>query len=474
MLDQNLCTRSAAVMDKPSKDADETGADADSSPSVSPAALAKAERAAHAGLVQRSGAASGAHGERQGLPAGRLHHRRAAGRPAPSGPDGHGCGDRAGRGLCQRHRAQGSARGRDRVSLRVGGRDRARLAGRRAGGRDDGAEERRARAGSGRPGQLPQRHGRQDRGAGYGRADDHRGLVPVGRDLVGNSRSNRDGLLCPGRGDGRGRGASDQGSRRADHRPDRQDGRGGRRDRTDAGRPDRPSRPDAAAEGRQRHDRDLSGLRHRPAGAVHGADDDGRGRERDQRNDLREPFHARAGTGAPGRGHHRPCGRGRGARRRGAEGRAGHGDRSSRLHVSGHRRSCGRRRCGRKPGADDAPSPAGRGCGRPADHLGRASGRHHASGRHPLGEGGAAPDRRPVTLLLGMRRHARHGGHAVRRRPGGQEPPPAASARGCAGAVGARLPADRGAGRSGDDDVRGRRGSADRRGVSGCGADRPV
>jgi len=54
MLDQNLCTRSAASMDKPIKDADETGRDADSSPSASPAALAKAERAARLAAALRT------------------------------------------------------------------------------------------------------------------------------------------------------------------------------------------------------------------------------------------------------------------------------------------------------------------------------------------------------------------------------------------------------------------------------------
>ncbi|WP_368925451.1 MULTISPECIES: hypothetical protein [Brevundimonas] len=41
-------------MDKPIKDADETGRDADSSPSASPAALAKAERAARLAAALRA------------------------------------------------------------------------------------------------------------------------------------------------------------------------------------------------------------------------------------------------------------------------------------------------------------------------------------------------------------------------------------------------------------------------------------
>ena len=53
------------------------------------------------------------------------------------------------------------------------------------------------------------------------------------------------------------------------------------------------ARSEAAAEGRGRGDRHLSRLRHRPAGAVHGPDDDRRGRQHGARDHLREPFHAR-------------------------------------------------------------------------------------------------------------------------------------------------------------------------------------
>lgn len=41
-------------MDKPTKDADETGRDVDSSPSASPATLAKAERAARLAAALRT------------------------------------------------------------------------------------------------------------------------------------------------------------------------------------------------------------------------------------------------------------------------------------------------------------------------------------------------------------------------------------------------------------------------------------
>jgi hypothetical protein len=58
MLDQNLWARSAVFMNKPTKDADETRLDADSSPSASanpgPAASAKAERAARLAAALRA------------------------------------------------------------------------------------------------------------------------------------------------------------------------------------------------------------------------------------------------------------------------------------------------------------------------------------------------------------------------------------------------------------------------------------
>uniref|UniRef100_A0A0N4Z8I7 LigA n=1 Tax=Parastrongyloides trichosuri TaxID=131310 RepID=A0A0N4Z8I7_PARTI len=109
-----------------------------------PGPTAATVRRRDAGLVQRSGAAAGPFGRGQGVAARRLRHRLAPGRPAPDGPDGDGRGDRTGRGLCLRPRAQGAARGRDRVSLRLGRRHRTRPAGRRPGQWDDGAEARRA------------------------------------------------------------------------------------------------------------------------------------------------------------------------------------------------------------------------------------------------------------------------------------------------------------------------------------------
>ena len=75
----------------------------------------------------------------------------------------------------------------------------------------------------------------------------------------------------------------------------------------------------AGARGREaeerRHDhRGASRLRHRSAGAVHGADDAGRRDRHHHRNDFREPLHACAGAGAHGRQY--PPGRAAGDRGR--------------------------------------------------------------------------------------------------------------------------------------------------------------
>jgi UDP-N-acetylglucosamine 1-carboxyvinyltransferase len=58
---------------------------------------------------------------------------------------------------------------------------------------------------------------------------------------------------------------------------------------------------------------------------------------RDPRDDLREPLHACAGTGAARRAHHRSTARPPSSRACRAEGRAGHGDRPARLGLAGHR-----------------------------------------------------------------------------------------------------------------------------------------
>ncbi len=54
----------------------------------------------------------------------------------------------------------------------------------------------------------------------------------------------------------------------------------------------------------RRDDRAVPGLPDRPAGAVHGPDDDGERQVEDHRDDLREPLHACAGTRPARRAHH--------------------------------------------------------------------------------------------------------------------------------------------------------------------------
>ncbi len=71
------------------------------------------------------------------------------------------------------------------------------------------------------------------------------------------------------------------------------------------------------------------GFPDRHAGAVHVADVGGRGGGDDHRDDLREPFHARAGAEPDGRAHQRARLVGHRARRAHAAGRAGDGDRSA-------------------------------------------------------------------------------------------------------------------------------------------------
>ena len=202
------------------------------------------------------------------------------------------------------------------LPLGVGGRHRACAAGGGAGSRRDGDRQRRLRAGDRRPRRVPRQDGRAHRGRGHA-GDPHRRRRPAARrDPRGDARPDRDRHLRAGRGDGRRRGAAHPHPRRHDRGAARQDGGGRRRRAAAERRPDDQAQRRAALGGRG-HDRPLSRLRHRPAGAVHGADDAGRRRERDPRDHLREPLHARAGAGAAG-GRHRGLGRrGAGARRRG-------------------------------------------------------------------------------------------------------------------------------------------------------------
>ena len=99
----------------------------------------------------------------------------------------------------------------------------------------------------------------------------------------------------------------------------------------------------------------FPGFPDRSAGAADGADGLRRRLLADHRDDLREPLHACAGTGAVRREnfarrrnrHHR--------RHREPARRAGHGDRSARLGVAGHRRPCRRRRNHGQPDLSSRP-----------------------------------------------------------------------------------------------------------------------
>ena len=83
-----------------------------------------------------------------------------------------------------------------------------------------------------------------------------------------------------------------------------------------------PRRRERQAPAAHALDRALSGLRDRHAGAVHGDAGAGRRRQRADRDDLREPLHARARAGADGRRHPGARPHGGGARRRPAGRRA--------------------------------------------------------------------------------------------------------------------------------------------------------
>ena len=98
-----------------------------------------------------------------------------------------------------------------------------------------------------------------------------------------------------------------------------------------------------AAQCRYDHGR-VSRLRHRSAGAVHGVDDAGGGDRDRRRDDLREPLHARAGTGAHGRQY--PARRQTGDHRRTArvDRRRRDRERSARQRVAGAGRPGGERR----------------------------------------------------------------------------------------------------------------------------------
>ena len=91
-------------------------------------------------------------------------------------------------------------------------------------------------------------------------------------------------------------------------------------------------------------DRAVSGLPDRHAGAVHGDAGRGGGRQRADRDDLREPLHARARTQPDGRRHRRARALGGGARGGQAGRRAGDGDGPARLDEPDPRGAGGRGR----------------------------------------------------------------------------------------------------------------------------------
>jgi UDP-N-acetylglucosamine 1-carboxyvinyltransferase len=97
----------------------------------------------------------------------------------------------------------------------------------------------------------------------------------------------------------------------------------------------------------------FPGLRHRHAGAVHGAADAGQGHQPAHRDHLRESLHARARAHPHGRGDRRarPLAVVRGVE--GLVGAPGHGDGPARVDEPDHRRPRGR---GRDPGPPRLPS----------------------------------------------------------------------------------------------------------------------
>src|SRR5258707_1087043 len=102
-------------------------------------------------------------------------------------------------------------------------------------------------------------------------------------------------------------------------------------------------------------DRAVPGLPDRPAGAIDGADGLRRRLLADHRDDLRESFHACAGTGAVRRADFARR-RDRDHRRhREAARRARDGDRPARLGVAGHRRACRRGRNHGQPHLSSGP-----------------------------------------------------------------------------------------------------------------------
>ena len=105
--------------------------------------------------------------------------------------------------------------------------------------------------------------------------------------------------------------------------------------RVEAGRRLDRGRIRRQAESGGRAHRAVSGVPHRHAGAVHGAEHHRRRRRQRHRNHFRKPLHARAGTAPPGRQHRSGRPHCAGARRAAAGRRHRHGDRSARFGLPG-------------------------------------------------------------------------------------------------------------------------------------------
>jgi hypothetical protein len=140
------------------------------------------------------------------------------------------------------------------------------------------------------------------------------------RDTYHCFRPHRNGYLCDCRRDHGRRFAAEEWPRRTSARLCRQIAGSRCQDRTTGRRHPRLARC-AKGQSRRCDDRTLPGPCYRPAIAVDGTDVHRRWRVDDHRDDLREPLHACAGTGAHGCEHHRAGQFSFGPRRRETEGR---------------------------------------------------------------------------------------------------------------------------------------------------------
>ena len=182
-----------------------------------------------AGELLGDRAAARAHGRGQGVAAGRLRHRHAAGRSAHHGDGEARRGDRDRRRLCHRPRQERAQGRRDQVPQGDGERHPHRADGGGAGARHDGDRQRRAGARDRRRRRLPQQDGRAHLRHRH-LAADRRGRDAARRRAAPRAaRPHRDRHLCDGGGDDRRRraarrraaGASAERARRASSRPAR-------------------------------------------------------------------------------------------------------------------------------------------------------------------------------------------------------------------------------------------------------------